>query len=204
MSVVTSAAASFQAPAALNTAHHAAARSMVTMKKSEALPFMESPEHLEGMVGNVGFDPMGLSTPQNIKWMREAELKHGRMSMLAWTGYVMVDLGMKFPGEKYAALTSYTAHEATAKYELLLLLLWVGTFETIGFSQIYAMMDGDSDREAGDFGFDPLKLLPGNEEQYKLAELTHGRAGMLAFSAVITQSALPDNFGFGNENFPYF
>ena len=42
-------------------------------------------QHLEGMVGNVGFDPMGLSTPQNIKWMREAELKHGRMSMLAWT-----------------------------------------------------------------------------------------------------------------------
>ena len=60
-------------------------------------------------------------------------------------------------------------------------------------AQIYAMMDGDSDREAGDFGFDPLKLLPGNEEQYKLAELTHGRAGMLAFSAVITQSALPGN-----------
>jgi len=174
------------------------------MKKADALPFMESPAHLEGMVGNVGFDPMGLSTPQNIKWMREAELKHGRMTMLAWTGYVAVDLGIKFPGEKYAALTSYTAHEATAKYELLLLLLWVGTFETIGFSQIYAMMDGDTDREAGDFGWDPLKLLPGNEEQYKLAELTHGRAAMLAFSAVITQSALPDTFGFGSESFPYF
>ena len=43
-----------------------------------------SAQHLEGMVGNVGFDPMGLSTPQNIKWMREAELKHGRMCQLAW------------------------------------------------------------------------------------------------------------------------
>ena len=42
-------------------------------------------QHLEGMIGNVGFDPLGLSTPQNIKWMREAELKHGRMCMLAWT-----------------------------------------------------------------------------------------------------------------------
>ena len=42
-------------------------------------------QHLEGMIGNAGFDPLGLSTPQNIKWMREAELKHGRMCQLAWT-----------------------------------------------------------------------------------------------------------------------
>merc|ERR1719203_531806 len=178
--------------------------SVSMMAKSTALPFLESPEHLEGMVGNAGFDPMGLSTPQNIKWMREAELKHGRMCMLAWTGYVAVDLGIKIPGEKYAALTSFTAHAATARTELFLLLLWVGTFETIGFTQIYDMVVGGSDRQPGDFGFDPLKLLPGNEEQYKTAELTHGRAAMLAFSAVVTQSALPDNFGFGNEAFPYF
>ena len=65
------------------------------------------------------------------------------------------------------------------------------------------MLDGD-DREPGDFGFDPLKLLPGNEEQYKLAELQHGRAAMLAFSAVITQSALPEYAGFGKATFPYF
>ena len=129
-----------------------------TMKKSEALPFMEEPAHLAGMVGNVGFDPLSLSTPQNIKWMREAELKHGRMCMLAWTGYVAVDLGLKLPGAKYAALTSYTAHSGTADYELFFLLLLVGTAETIGFKQIYDMMDG-ADRDAGDFGFDPLMLL---------------------------------------------
>ena len=57
---------------------------------------------------------------------------------------------------------------------------------------------------AGDFGFDPLKLLPGHEEQYKLAELTHGRAAMLAFGGVVTQSALPGAFGFGSDTFPYF
>merc|ERR1719313_718426 len=79
------------------------------MAKSESLPFMEEPAHLTGMVGNVGFDPMGLSTPQNIKWMREAELKHGRITMLAWVGWVAVDLGVKFPGDKYAELSSYKA-----------------------------------------------------------------------------------------------
>ena len=65
------------------------------------------------------------------------------------------------------------------------------------------MMEG-SDREGGDFGFDPLKLLPGHEAEYKLAEITHGRAAMLAFSGVVTQSALPQFFGFGKETFPYF
>ena len=174
-----------------------------TMKKSEALPFMEEPAPLAGMIGNVGFDPLSLSTPQNIKWMREAELKHGRMTMLAWTGYVAVDLGLKLPGAKYAALTSYTAHQGTADYELFFLLLLVGTAETIGFKQIYDMMDG-ADRDAGDFGFDPLMLLKGNEVQYKEAELVHGRAAMLAFSAVVTQGAMNDAFGVGSQTFPYF
>jgi len=169
------------------------------MAKSRALPWLESPAHLEGMLGNAGFDPWGLSTPQNIKWMREAELKHGRMCQLAWAGYVAVDVGIKFPGEKYAALSSFTAHEATATNELFYLLLFVGTAETIGFSQIYSMTDGTLDRAPGDFGFDPLGLLtPATEEKYKLAELTHGRLAMLAFSAVITQSAL------GKPDFPYF
>ncbi|KAL1527958.1 hypothetical protein AB1Y20_009329 [Prymnesium parvum] len=199
---LVSATAAFQAPAA-SVRHVAAQHSAVSMMvKSKALPFLESPAHLEGMIGNVGFDPMGLSTPQNIKWMREAELKHGRMCQLAWFGYVAVDLGIKFPGARYD-LTSFAAHDALAKKELFFALLLVGTFETIGFTQIYNMMDGD-DREPGDFGFDPLKLLKGNEEQYKLAELTHGRAAMLAFSAVVTQSALPSAFGYGKETFPYF
>ena len=75
----------------------------------------------------------------------------------------------------------------------------MGTAETIGFSQIYGMTDGSLDRAPGDFGFDPLGLLtPETEEKYKLAELTHGRLAMLAFSAVITQSAL------GKPDFPYF
>jgi hypothetical protein len=86
------------------------------MAKSKALPFAEAPDHLEGWVGNAGFDPMGLSSPQNIRWMREAEIQHGRLCQLAWFGWVMVDLGMKFPGAKYEGLTSWTAHDAVAKY----------------------------------------------------------------------------------------
>merc|ERR1719183_1254856 len=188
---LSAAAVGFMGPAPLAATPPAAAP-VTMMAKSRSLPWSEAPAHLQGMVGNADFDPWGLSTPQNIKWMREAELKHGRMAQLAWAGYVAVDIGIKFPGAKYAALSSYTAHEGTATLELFYLLLFVGTAETIGFSQIYSMMDGSLDREAGDFGFDPLGLCatPELTQKYKLAELTHGRLAMLAFSAVVTQSAL--------------
>ena len=85
------------------------------------------------------------------------------------------------------------------------LLLLVGTFETIGGKQIYDMQMSGSDRVAGDFGFDPLKLLKSpNAEKYKLAEITHGRAAMIAFSGAVTHSAMPDAFGIGKAAFPYF
>jgi len=168
------------------------------MAKSTSLPWQECPAHLEGMVGNAGFDPLGLSSPMNIDWMREAELKHGRMCMLAWTGWVAVDIGLKFPGEKYAAVTSFTAHDTTAKYELFLALLLVGTAETISFSQVYGMTIDNNGRSAGDFGFDPLMLVtPENEANWKLGEITNGRLAMLAFAGVVTQSAL------GHQAFPY-
>merc|ERR1719409_857651 len=191
----------YSAAAALTTPARAPLASVSMMAKSKALPWSECPEHMDGMIGNAGFDPLSLSTPQNIDWMREAELKHGRMCMLAWAGYVAVDVGIKFPGEKYAALSSFTAHDATASYELFYLLLFVGTFETIKFSQIYSMMFGEgqwADRQPGDFGFDPLKLMtPENEVKYKTAELTHGRLCMLAFGGIVTQAAL------GHPSFPY-
>merc|ERR1719460_598846 len=178
------AAAAYAGPMPLSST---TAPAVSMMAKSRALPWLESPAHLEGMLGNAGFDPWGLSTPQNLKWMREAELKHGRICQLAWAGYVAVDLGIKFPGEKYAGLSSFTAHEATANYELFYLLLFVGTAETIGFSQIYSMMAGDNDRAPGDFGFDPLGLLTEKtSKQYYEAELVHGRLAMIAFSGVVT------------------
>ena len=60
-------------------------------------------------------------------------------------------------------------------------------------------MTEGSDRDAGDFGFDPLGLLEAQPENYRTSELIHGRLAMLAFSAVVTQSNLP-----GHEKFPYW
>lgn len=44
------------------------------------------------MVGDFGFDPLGFSTTitelgGDLNWVREAELMHGRQSMLAVVGF---------------------------------------------------------------------------------------------------------------------
>ena len=72
-------------------------------------------------------------------------------------------------------------------------------------SQIYGMVTDGADRAPGDFGFDPLGLLtPETDYQYRTSELLNGRTAMLAFAGVVTQSGLPQFFGYGKETFPYF
>ena len=56
------------------------------------------------------FDPLGLSNMFDVKWLREAELKHGRLCMVAFLGYVSVDLGFTIPGKE--GVTSFAAHDA--------------------------------------------------------------------------------------------
>merc|ERR1719198_757335 len=107
--------------------------STVLNVKSQSLPMIEAPPTLDGSyVGDVGFDPFQLSMlPWNmaevlvpkarleegasipmIYWMREAELKHGRICMLAFVGYLTVDLGIHFPGAKYQGIDALHAHNA--------------------------------------------------------------------------------------------
>ena len=40
------------------------------------------------LAGYAGFDPLGFSDYYDIKWLQEAEIKHGRICMLAAVGMV--------------------------------------------------------------------------------------------------------------------
>ena len=54
------------------------------------------------MAGDVGFDPLGLSEIDDLGidlyWLREAEIKHGRVAMLAATGVIWVEGFGPLPG----------------------------------------------------------------------------------------------------------
>jgi len=201
-------------------------------ERSASLPWLPRPAALDGtMVGDVGFDPFYLSSiPKNfvgfiqppqweetegidtLYWMREAELKHGRVTMLAWFGWLATDgafgITMRFPGEVYSVENipnAYNAHNVLVEQGSMGFLLGVVAFiEFCSSAALVQVSKGELEREAGNFDLDPLQFLKDKtkeqSDKIKTQELLNGRLAMLAFGAIATQSAL----GESSQNFPYF
>jgi hypothetical protein len=132
-----------------------------------------------------------------MDFLREAELKHGRMCMLAITGFAAVDLGLRvYPTpDAYMGLTSVTAHDALVKQGGMgQLLLWFSLAEIVSTVSVMQMVNQGSGRRPGDFGLDPIGFVTGvgkeKEEDMLLKEITHCRLAMLAFSGMVTQAVL--------------
>ena len=146
-----------------------------------------------------GFDPMGFSLAIDIRWLREAELKHGRVAMLATLGWIATDLGLRVPGEPFQVST-IEAHDAMVKFgSMPQILVWLGYLELFGFLAIINMQEGKTDRKPGDFGlrgFYPADAKGQYDMQVK--ELRNGRLAMLAFSGIATVGVLTQ------EKWPFF
>ena len=93
-----------------------------TLPKSKSLPFLPCPPNLEGYAGNRDFDPLFLSDTTPMNWLREAELKHGRICMLASLGWVAVDLGFRFPKPEFQGVMSMDAHDVGVESGLMTVL----------------------------------------------------------------------------------
>lgn len=177
-----------------------AGRSSVRMMaKSQAVPLVEANPVITGLPASVGFDPLFLANAQTLPWMIEAELKHGRICMLAVLGWVAVDLGFHFPLAQFQGLTSLTAHDATvASGDMFRLFLYAALVETLSFGKTIEMVMG-GEKVAGDLGFDPLSFKSSaNYPKLQANEIKNGRLAMLAFSGICTQAALT------GKGFPYF
>jgi hypothetical protein len=151
------------------------------------------------------WDPLSLSAEASagtLAYYREAELKHGRVCMLASLGI--------YVGESYHPLFggNIDGPAALAPAQLDLALFWpalivaCGAIEAItGFGRA---ADTDSqgitpelkpDVVPGDFGFDPLGLANTREKlgwgpsfrQYQDRELAHGRLAMIGTLGMIAQ-----------------
>ena len=98
--------------------------------QSISMPFLSRPPRLDGtMAGDVGFDPLGFSNYFDLKWLREAELKHGRISMLATLGFVVQEkTHLPLPGfDNKLATEAFFSVPAGGLWQI---------FATLGFIEI--------------------------------------------------------------------
>eukprot|EP00316_Scyphosphaera_apsteinii_P021372 CAMPEP_0119309906 /NCGR_PEP_ID=MMETSP1333-20130426/17543_1 /TAXON_ID=418940 /ORGANISM="Scyphosphaera apsteinii, Strain RCC1455" /LENGTH=173 /DNA_ID=CAMNT_0007313987 /DNA_START=126 /DNA_END=647 /DNA_ORIENTATION=- len=172
------------------------------MAKSKVAPMFNAPAALKGYVGEEdGFDPLALSDIFDMKWLREAEIKHGRICMLAFVGFIFPDAVFKLPGHDYSSVAAHDLNLGPYGGAMGQILLFIGLVEVLmSVPAINYTMNG-GDREPGDYAFDPLGFLddatPEEKEVMQLKELKNGRLAMLGFSGVVTQAAL------GHPDFPY-
>jgi len=174
------------------TTRAAKSATSVTMQaKSASVPFLSQPKNLDGsMAGDVGFDPLGMSTYVDLKWLREAELKHGRICMLATSG-ILVQEVVRLPGEQFSAKFALDAWAQAPRGGMIQILVAIGLIEMVSNRMAVTATDmfSNPNRQPGNLGFDPLGL--GNNAatraKYELAEVTHGRAAMMGLSGMIHQ-----------------
>jgi hypothetical protein len=117
----------------------------------------------------------------DVVWAREAEVKHGRICMLAATGAIVQDLyTFPFMSKWYQGEKMWGLHEAAVKSGALWqVLFFVGLLE-IPF--LLKLRNGTVDG-TGDIGFDPLGLKE-DAEAYARRQLTEVKNGRLAMIAI--------------------
>jgi len=124
-----------------------------------------------------------------MKWLREAEIKHGRSSMLACLGFV-AQQWLTLPGLAHVD-DSNLAPQVVGASAMLQIVGWAGVIEwwTNKGNVTMETMFSDPDRVPGDLGFDPMGLGVGLTEEEmdnrKLQELKNGRLAMLAIGGMI-------------------
>jgi len=186
-------------------------------RQAQWFPLLLSPKALDGsLAGDVGFDPLGFSsdTPALLR-MREAELKHARLAMLAAAGWPLSELWHKeiadvlglesilassdrAPSVLNGGLTNEWIIATGAASLLVGALL---EFKTFSRSEKVSYQPGDLGFDPlglhsfrASFGLDPIMEKISQEEKLRrakfdmeLCEIKNGRLAMLAITGYAAQ-----------------
>merc|ERR1712113_823321 len=175
-------------------------------KPSTAL--QASGEALVGALAPVGyFDPLGLAdkaTEETLQRYREAELAHGRISMLAVIGFFV---GEKVEGSAFLFDASISGPAITHITQVpdgfwAVIIAFIGAYEAqraetgwVDPADCPVDQPGllKDDYLPGDLKFDPLGLMPEDAEEFAIMqtkELQNGRLAMLAAAGFLAQEAV--------------
>lgn len=178
-----------------------------TPVKAKWLPVvdMNAPKQLDGtLAADVGFDPLGFSSSKKtLYWMRDAELKHARLAMLAAVGWPLSELWHKdiaailnmdsilASSGKAPSILNGGLSSVYATGILMFSIVVAGLLESKSMESgsIFWNAEKPKDYVPGDFGFDPLNLydIKGDRKAMETAEIKHGRLAMLAITAYVAQ-----------------
>jgi len=169
--------------------------------RSAALPFTTAPPSLDGsMIGDVGFDPLGLSLNtefmpfESIKWYREAELQHGRVAQLAWLGFVFPNI-YHLPVDEthnFGELNALAALNSVPQWGIVQIAIFIGALENQRFQKCVLGDNAAGDVGLGQGGFNPFGFAYTQEEyeEKQLQEIKHCRLAMLGILGAWWQGIL--------------
>jgi hypothetical protein len=167
---------------------------------------IKAPEMLDGtLAGDVGFDPLGFSkSKKTLYWMREAEVKHSRLAMLAAVGWPLSELLHKNLANILQMDSILAVNDKAPSILNGGLSNTYATGTLIATSALAAFLERKSmdsgnvfwsekkslDYVPGDLGFDPYDLYSkrgGDKRSMETAELKHGRLAMIAVLGYVVQ-----------------
>jgi len=172
------------APASVNVERSVA----LNAKMSESLPFLPCPEKLDGsMAGDKGFDPMGLSEIQeDLTYARWAELKHGRIAMLAIVGLITQEY-IHLPGALYQNSDPFGAVSTVGLGVNLQIFAGIGIVE---LSNFYKHYDGSTPGDIGWTGGFLKNKSEADIAKAKEQEISHCRLAMVAITGASVQTLM--------------
>merc|ERR1711907_665640 len=172
--------------------------------KAKWFPFgnVLAPSALDGsLAGDAGFDPAGFAKDKNtLLWMREAEIKHARLAMLAAVGWPLSELWHKSiaatfglesilagkAGTLAPSLLNGGLNSVYASGMLMMSLIFTAALEggAMNKGELFLGAEKSASYKPGDFGFDPLNLknIRGDIKIMEENEIKNGRLAMLAIS----------------------
>merc|ERR1719201_2299227 len=176
-------------------------KNVAGMPKPDAKAFAFGLPGADNVLGQ--FDPLGFLDGKDkleVYRLREAELTHGRVAMLASLGFIVQ--------EKFHPLFSGDGGPAIDQIPKLPIWLWgvmlagIGSAEQTRIAKGWQKIDPESNKASsalregyypGDIGFDPFNIRPKNEAALRLMqekELSHCRLAMIAAAGFLAQEAV--------------
>lgn len=209
------------APVSTLPVQHAALHRAVT-------PVMETVEDLKTLATKLNpvvnyWDPLKLADAQfwdntneeTIGWLRHSEIKHGRVAMAGFVGYLVQSNGIKFPWAPFDSITATTPPEQwdalpdIAKWQIILGVGFLEWWSEIRLDGTPHYMKGGKpgyvppfsntpDQLPHPIGFnlwDPFKftknLTPEQKEAKLITELNNGRLAMIGLMGFLSEAKVP-------------